>query len=97
MGEIPKEYARETVGWLPGCDCEQAETVPGMVLDPFSGSGTSLLVADRLGRRGVGVELNPAYAAASRARLERAARLRGPVLAGGRLAYQQGTLEGGSG
>lgn len=33
----------------------------GLVLDPFSGSGTVLAVAERLGRRGVGTDLNPAY------------------------------------
>jgi len=33
---------------------------PGdIVLDPFSGAGTTCLVADRLGRRGIGLELNP--------------------------------------
>ncbi len=32
------------------------------VLDPFLGSGTTLLVADQLGRDGVGIELNPEYA-----------------------------------
>jgi DNA modification methylase len=33
----------------------------GLVLDPFAGSGTTLQVAQQLGRRGVGIELNPDY------------------------------------
>ena len=40
------------------------------VLDPFLGSGTTLLVADRLGREGIGIELNPTYAAMARRRIE---------------------------
>jgi site-specific DNA-methyltransferase (cytosine-N4-specific) len=35
----------------------------GVVLDPFIGSGTVALVARRLGRRCLGVELSPVYAA----------------------------------
>ncbi len=33
----------------------------GVVLDPFLGSGTTALAAERLGRRWVGIELNPEY------------------------------------
>lgn len=41
----------------------------GVVLDPFAGSGTTIVVANRLGRVGVGVELNADYAAIARDRL----------------------------
>jgi len=35
----------------------------GIVLDPFAGSGTALRVARKLGRKYIGIELNPEYAA----------------------------------
>lgn len=37
-------------------------TIPCTVLDPFLGSGTTALVADRLGRDSVGIELNREFA-----------------------------------
>lgn len=41
----------------------------GLVLDPFSGAGTTAMVADRLGRNATGIELNPAYAEMGRDRV----------------------------
>jgi DNA modification methylase len=41
----------------------------GTVLDPFMGSGTTALVARKLGRKSVGIELNPAYAELAARRL----------------------------
>jgi DNA modification methylase len=50
--------------------CILAGSRPGdLVLDPFTGSGTTGLVADRLGRDFVGVELNPKYAAIAERRI----------------------------
>lgn len=40
-----------------------------LVLDPFAGSGTTVLVADRHGRRGLGLELNPRYVEMARKRI----------------------------
>jgi DNA modification methylase len=46
------------------------DPVPATVLDPFSGAATTGLVALRLGRRYLGVELSPKYAEISRKRLQ---------------------------
>ena len=50
----------QTLGWQPTCGCNAA-TVPATVLDPFAGSGTTLAVAQALGRKSVGLDLNPEY------------------------------------
>jgi DNA modification methylase len=49
-----------TTGWRAGCD-HNADAVPCVVLDPFAGAGTTLLVADRLQRDAIGIELNTTY------------------------------------
>lgn len=43
------------VGWN-GCGCN-ASSKPGVVMDPFMGSGTTLNVARELGRKAVGIDL----------------------------------------
>lgn len=51
--------------------CILAATRKGdTVLDPFLGSGTTALVADRLERNAIGIELSPQYAAMARRRIE---------------------------
>jgi DNA modification methylase len=58
----------ETVGWEPSCD-HQDDTGTCTVLDPFSGSGTTGMVALRHGRSYIGCELNDEYVALSRERI----------------------------
>jgi hypothetical protein len=49
--------------------CVHADWRPGIVLDPFMGSGTVALAAEMHGRDWVGIELNPTYAELARSRL----------------------------
>lgn len=51
--------------------CIRASSRPGdVVLDPFVGTGTTLLQASKLGRRYIGFDLNPAYVEISKRRLK---------------------------
>jgi DNA modification methylase len=61
------------VGELRRCRCF-APTRPGVVLDPFMGTGTTAVVAERLGRDWLGVELNPTFARLAADRLRSARR-----------------------
>ena len=65
-----EKVEREFKGWKPECECG-CGTVPATVLDPFVGSGTTLAVAQRLGRRGVGADINEEYLSLARNRLEK--------------------------
>lgn len=58
-----------TTSWQPTCKCGTTEVVPAVVMDIFNGSGTTGLVARRLGRRYIGLELNPEYAQMARERI----------------------------
>lgn len=55
-------------GFRPSCTCD-ADTRPGIVLDPFMGSGTTALVARRLGRHFLGCDVNAEYVALANERL----------------------------
>ncbi|HWT92536.1 MAG TPA: site-specific DNA-methyltransferase [Solirubrobacteraceae bacterium] len=51
---------RQTTGWTR-CECGGAE-IPGVVLDPFMGTGTTLRKALEMGRSGIGIDLDPSVA-----------------------------------
>lgn len=70
------ESAFSAIHWYPGRFVSQLPATiigllapsGGTVLDPFVGSGTTLVEAQRLGRRGIGVDLNPIACLVSRAK-----------------------------
>ena len=68
------EREEETVGWHPTCECG-AGVRPAVVLDPFGGAGTSALVAKKLGRDAVLIELKAEYANMAADRIRTAAPL----------------------
>jgi DNA modification methylase len=65
MGQKLNEWYKANppihLGFEPSCDCAASGTMPGTVLDPFAGSGTTLAVAIENGRSAIGCELNPSY------------------------------------
>ena len=67
----------QTTGWKRTCRCTLSGSTPCIVLDPFAGAGTTALVALKLGRRFIGIELNPEYAEMARRRVA-------PLMGGGR-------------
>jgi hypothetical protein len=61
------EVLRPEVPLHPTCQCSNhdgrpAPTEPGIVIDPFLGSGTTAIAAEAAGRDWLGIELNPKYA-----------------------------------
>src|SRR5712671_61389 len=70
------ESAFSAIHWHPGRFASQIpasligvlSSPGGTVLDPFVGSGTTLVEAQRLGRRSIGIDLSPISCLASRAK-----------------------------
>ena len=74
MGETtphPTQKPEELVRKFVLASSKQGETV----LDPFSGSGTTLVVAEQLGRRWLGCDMNAEYNAWAMDRIDNVRRM----------------------
>ena len=66
-GSDAKPYeGGKTIGWRPSCPHADLEPRPGLVLDPFGGSGRTAIAAQQLGLDSISIELNPDYAEMAR-------------------------------
>lgn len=68
VGSLPP---RPGVPLTPTCSCHSSSE-PGLVLDPFIGSGTTGIAAQQLQRDWLGIEINPAYARQAKTRIDQA-------------------------
>lgn len=66
----------------PDCAC-RAGWQPGVVLDPFMGSGTTAVVAERLGFDWLGIELTPSFRTLALSRIAASASVRAHLPRGG--------------
>ncbi len=71
---FPRGRTEHKIKGYAECNCN-AEYKPGVVLDPFSGAGTTSLVARKLGRNYIGIELNPEYISIAEKRIHNEAGL----------------------
>jgi DNA modification methylase len=61
LGIPAEERNRRITGESCACPTPDAPTRPAVILDPFAGTGTTVAVANHLGRHGIGIDLSAAY------------------------------------
>jgi DNA modification methylase len=72
MPEHPSPKPHQFMEWFVGTFVKPTQTI----LDPFMGSGTTLVAAELLGRRGIGIEIDEGYFDVACRRVEEAVRKR---------------------
>ena len=58
---LERQAATREEKWMRSCAHQGDQSVPATVLDPFGGSGTVGMVAEKLSRGAILIELNPEY------------------------------------
>lgn len=58
---LTKSVQEKAIVGYSDCECSAAGYEPGIVLDPFMGSGTTAVVALKLNRKFIGIDSNPEY------------------------------------
>ena len=73
-GTQSESASTQTLGWRPTCACKKyglpLPPEPSTILDPFCGTATTCLAAQRLGRQAVGMDLSEDYLKQAVKRLE---------------------------
>lgn len=69
LSKYRQTIVRKAGGYVTNCKCEYFAS-PGVVLDPFIGAGTTALMALKLKRNFIGIELNADYIAIANKRLD---------------------------
>lgn len=65
---LPHKGTTKTLSWQPTCKCDK-KPIPAIILDPFIGSGTSAIVAKKLGRNYLGIDLSEKYCEMAKERI----------------------------
>jgi hypothetical protein len=66
----PCDHYGPGIGFLPTCDCKDSNVAMTNVLDPFMGSGTTLIAAHELARHATGIELSLEYIKVAKQRIK---------------------------
>lgn len=59
--DVREHPTQKPVGVMEWCLDQLPANGTSMILDPFMGSGTTLVACAKLGRKGIGIELDPGY------------------------------------
>ncbi len=79
-----KSNPAKSKGWESNCDCDTEETTKCIVLDPFMGTFTTAVVAERLGRDWYGCDINEQFIESAELRLKYYRKKRGVSVRGRR-------------